>query len=324
MTRITARWTRLLTRFWRTDQALTAVSLAMLPVLAGSLLGLWLDPRTVQGAAVWLKPAKFAASIGVYGLTLVWALGHLPAQSRARRSVGRLSAGVFVLEMLIISVQAARGTTSHFNASTLFDGALFTLMGAGIFTQTLASVVVAVALYRHEFADRVLGWALRLGLTLTIVGASFGGLMTQPSEAQLMEMKAGHPSAAGAHTVGAPDGGPGLALTGWSKEHGDLRVPHFLGLHAFQALPLLALGLRRSRWSEQQRVRLLQVAGGSYGALMAILLWQALRGQPLLTPDTSTTAVLLAWATTSLALVGLALQSGSAPHVATTTSRLTT
>ena len=93
---------------------------------------------------------------------------------------------------------------------------------------------------------------------------------------------------AGAHTVGAPDGGPGLTGTGWSVEHGDLRVPHFLGLHAMQILPLLALALRRRRSTESARVRLVMVAVASYAALFATLLWQALRGQSLVQPDGAT------------------------------------
>ena len=84
---------------------------------------------------------------------------------------------------------------------------------------------------------------------------------------------------AGAHTVGAADGGPGLPGTGWSTEHGDLRVAHFLGLHALQALPLVALVLPRRRFADATRVRLILTAGGSYVALFGILLWQALRGQ---------------------------------------------
>ncbi|HKO93743.1 MAG TPA: hypothetical protein VJU61_21465, partial [Polyangiaceae bacterium] len=115
-----------------------------------------------------------------------------------------------------------------------------------------------------------------------------------------------------AHTVGAPDGGPGLAITGWSKEHGDLRAPHFLGLHAFQALPLLALGVRRSRRSEPQRVRLIGVAAASYAGLVAVLLWQALQGQALLAPHADTAAALLAWALASLVLVGWALKGRAA------------
>ena len=69
--------------------------------------------------------------------------------------------------------------------------------------------------------------------------------MTRPTAAQLDEARAtGRMAIAGAHTVGAPDGGPGLPGTGWSVEHGDLRIPHFVGLHAMQILPLLALALR--------------------------------------------------------------------------------
>jgi hypothetical protein len=100
---------------------------------------------------------------------------------------------------------------------------------------------------------------------------------------------------AGAHTVGAADGGAGLPGVGWSREHGDLRIPHFVGLHAIQALPLIALAIGRLTSVERRRVRLVLVGAGSYVGLFAILLWQALRGQPLIAPDATTVVVFVSW-----------------------------
>ena len=117
----------------------------------------------------------------------------------------------------------------------------------------------------------------------------------------------------GAHTVGAPDGGPGMPGTGWSREHGDLRVAHFLGLHAVQALPLFALLFARRRWHEERRVRLVLAISASYVSLFALLLWQALRGQSVLTPDSTTLTALTAWLVLSAAgLVAAAWRGGSA------------
>ena len=84
-------------------------------------------------------------------------------------------------------------------------------------------------------------------------------------------------------------------------------MPHFFGLHAVQVLPLLALGLRRGRRPEPQRVRLVVAAAISYAGLVAWLLWQALRGHSLVAADASTILGLLSWVGLSLGLAGYAL-----------------
>ena len=308
MSRLTAAIAAFITRLWRTDRPLTAVGLLMAGALVASAVGVWLDPRVITGAPAWLKPAKFAASIAIYTLTLAWLFTFLPEWRRTRAIVGWTTAGILVMELIVIDVQAWRGTTSHFNVGTVLDGVLFTLMGVGILVQTLTSIAIAVTLWRQPFADRALGWALRLGMTMTIVGAFTGGLMTRPTAAQLAEAQVTQRIAiAGAHTVGAPDGGPGLAGTGWSRDHGDLRVPHFVGLHALQVLPLFLLLVRRRVAAERARVRLTMTTAASYAALYGILLWQALRGQALVGPDATTGIVLIVWAVGTAVAVGSVL-----------------
>ena len=270
-----------LERLWAADPVLTGASLFLTALLAASAIGIVVDPREITGAPAWLKPAKFAASTAVYSLTLAWIFTYLPAWTRTRRLVGRATALIFLIELAIIDWQAWQGTTSHFNIATPLDATLFAVMGTAIVLQTLGSVAVAVALWRQHFADRALGWALRLGLAITIIGASTGGLMTRPTGEQLAEAaQTGRLAIAGAHTVGAPDGGPGLPVTGWSTRHGDLRLPHFVGLHAIQVLPLVPLLVLRRR-REAARVRWTFAAAGAYTMVFAALLIQALRGIPL-------------------------------------------
>jgi hypothetical protein len=299
----------------RASTPLVVTAAAMLGVLAVAAAGLVVDPRIVTGAPVWLKPAKFAASIAIYAVTLAWIFTFLDSWPRTRRMVGWTTAVVMFIEIGIISMQAYRGTTSHFNAQTPFDALLFGVMGLAIVVQTVSTIAVAVALWRHVFADTALGWALRLGMSMTIVGAFTGGLMTMPTEPQLEAARAGEGMPiSGAHTVGAPDGGAGLIGTGWSTEHGDLRVAHFLGLHALQALPLLALVLARRRVHERARVRLVQVAAASYGALYAILLTQALRAQSVAAPDATTIALVGGWLVATVAAAAYA-GAGNRPGV---------
>jgi len=266
-------------RLWRASPPMTAVGLLMIVVAVASAIGVLADPRTITGARAWLKPLKFAISTAVYSLTLAWVFGYLMDWPRVRRVVGWTTAIVFVLEVVIIDAQAWRGMASHFNVSTRVNATLFFIMGGAILFQTLVSIAAAVALWRQRFADRALGWALRFGMTLTILGAFIGPMMTRPTAAQIAHIRAGGPrTTVGSHSVGGTDGGPGLPLTGWSLEHGDLRVPHFIGLHALQALALVALALRRWRGAETVRVRVMFAAAAGYALVFALLLLQALLG----------------------------------------------
>lgn len=288
------------------ERSLTWLTAAMLTTLTVALAGLWLDPRTIGGAPAWLKPAKFALSAALYGGTLVLVLRYLRGWPRVRRAVAWTTTVVFVLEVALVVVQAWRGTTSHFNVGTPLDSAIFGVMGAAIFTQTAVSALAIPALWRTRFEDAALGTSLRAAMVLTVCGALAGGLMTAPSAQQLADARAtGVMPVSGAHTVGAPDGGPGLPGTAWSRDHGDLRIPHFVGLHALQVLPLLALLLRGV--TPARRIALVRLSIASYAALFLLVLAQALAGRPLLAPGPVVGPLLALWAlgtTAGAAFVG--------------------
>lgn len=276
----------------------------MLGLFVVSCIGLLTDPRVITGSPAWLKPAKFSLSIAIYLGTLVWILQKVSIWPRLVSALSATSAAMAVIEIVIIDLQAWRGTTSHFNFRTNLDASLFGIMGVSIAVLWLASIGVAVALFRQKFADASFGWALRLGMVITVLGLASGGMMTRPMPGQ----KSG---VVGAHTVGAPDGGRGLPVTNWSAEHGDLRIAHFFGLHAMQAIPLLYWLLARRR---RVTPGLVAAVSASYAAAVALLEWQALRGQPVLQPDSTTALAWVAWLVLSV-IFTLILSSRQERHV---------
>lgn len=262
---------------WNTNKPLTEVGLLMLPILALALIGLVVDLRLITGAPAWLKPAKFAISIAIYTFTFAWMFRYLRDWHRVRTITGWITAITMMIEIGIICAQAARGTISHYNARSPLDAALFSIMGVAILLAWGASVAIAIALFREPSLNSAMGWALRLGMLPTVFGSATGGLMVTPTKEQLSEARITHQlPISGAHTVGAPDGGPGIPRTGWSLEHGDLRVPHFLGMHAMQVLPFLAWILKPNRPG------LVFALSAGYADLFVALLAQALAGVPLL------------------------------------------
>ncbi|GAA3397491.1 hypothetical protein [Streptomyces roseoviridis] len=293
-----------------------AASMAVLAVFSAG--GLVLDDRVLVGAPIWAKPFKFAVSFIAYALTLAWMLSLLPG-TRARRVgwwAGTVVAVTSLGEMVLITTQVVRGKQSHFNNATPFDAAVFQAMGITVVALWLAALVIAVLLLRARILDRATAWAVRLSSLIALAGAAVGFLMVQPTPQQLAE---DDPAIVGAHGVGVVDGGPGMPLTGWSTTGGDLRIAHFFGMHALQLVPLVllllsALAPRFVRLADDRiRLRMALIASAAYAATFVLLTWQALRGQPLLSPDGLTAAAAGAIALLTAAATALALRRGASP-----------
>ena len=293
-----------LERLWAESKVLTGTGILMLVALCVFAAGIALDPRTVTGAPAWLKPAKFAISTAIFSITVAWIYRYLSVWRPFLRALAALISGVFVVEVAIIAFQAARGVPSHFNASSRFDGALFSVMGVAIGILWLATIGLFAALLRQRFENPAWGWWLRLGVLITVIGSAAGGSMLRMTEEQTAAKRAGQRLVAiGGHTVGAEDGGRGLPGTGWSTEHGDLRIAHFFGLHGMQILPLTGWLLMRRRYRMTVQTRLAFITAGSYTGLVGLVYWQALRGQSIVAPDETTLTALAIWAILSAAAV---------------------
>jgi hypothetical protein len=294
------------------DRPLAIVALACLLVLPIAGMGILLDPRQITGVPAWLKPAKFLLSTGIYALTLLWMLRFVQGHRRLVRGIARVTAVALAIEIMIIVVQAARGLTSHFNVGTPLDAALWSAMAFFIVLAWIANFLAAVLLLRSRIADRAFAWSLRLGILLTFAGMGVGFFMTAPTPTQLSQARTAPMRVVGAHTVGASDGSPGMPVTNWSTRGGDLRIPHFVGLHALQVLPLLGwlLSRRKQHLGEGHRVALVWTAGLTYLVVLVLLTWQALRGQPLLAPDTQTlTAIGILFVAAGLAFSAILLHA---------------
>jgi hypothetical protein len=210
----------------------TVVALALIPL---SLALLVLDPRVLDGEALWLKPLKFQVSMAVLTGTLLLAVAASGLGASFWVRIPSVAVAATALyELTFLNIQAARGVRSHFNADTLFDRIGGTIMagGAGVLVLGAAligiAILIALAMKSRAALDEPVLLALGLGLAL---GGWLGGYTGSAIGAN------------GGPFVGAA-AGPFVPLMGWSLTGGDLRIAHFLGLHAMQALPLLALGAR--------------------------------------------------------------------------------
>ena len=214
---------------------------------------------SVSGINAFIKPFKFFLSIGIFCWTMGWIMHYLQMPKKVT-AFNIMAIIVFTYESFVITWQAAYGRLSHFNTSSSFYMLLFSLMGVAIAVLTLWTGYIGYLFFKKKEWNLSTAylWGIRLGIICFVVFAFEGGAM-----ASFLK-----------HTVGGADGGNGLPVVNWSREHGDLRIAHFLGMHTLQVFPLFGNYIAGSK-------KLMVIFALIYLVIVVAVLIQALMGLPL-------------------------------------------
>lgn len=244
--------------------------LSILHVIAFVLCiaAVFLDDRQLTGVNIWVKPAKFLLSTFVILWTVGWYLLFYPWQEKTKIFIAYSLTFLLTLENVLISFQAARGVKSHYNIDTLLDVKIFSTMGVAIGLVTLLMFWFLIKSFSTKLeVSTSWRWGLIIAwVTLLFGSAAGGGAMIEQS----------------AHSVGVADGGNGLPFLNWSTEGGDLRIAHFLGLHAIQIIPL-GIYFIHNQLKNSKLAELLSVGFAVlYLGWMVFTFYQAKAGQALI------------------------------------------
>ncbi len=191
---------------------------------------LMVDPRLFNGVSVWEKPAKFFMSLAVLGLTIGWAVSLLQEKARGVSISTKILFFAGWIEMAYIAYRAARGEGSHFNTDTPTAAILYSVMGVFALSLTFFSGFIGWRVWQNRNGN-LMREAAGLGLMLGAI---------------LATITAGYLSSLQGHWIGGDQtDATGVGFFHWSTTGGDLRVSHFIGLHAMQFMPLAAISANR-------------------------------------------------------------------------------
>ena len=246
----------------RPDPAPWGATLLFAAMAAPTLGALALDARTHRGAPTRIEPLKFQASIALHlGTPARFAL-VMPERVRAARrwrAYALALAGAFLCEIVWIGGAAALGGASHFDETTPLWSALDAAAGAFAMFGTSAAAVVAWHGGGGTPARRAVSLGLRLTFALTL-------------------LVAGTLSGMGGYEVGGDGLDLGAGPSGWSRDGGDLRAPHFPATHAMHVVPLA--GLAVARLPPPGCGAAVWTAAGLRAALTLAVFAEALAGRP--------------------------------------------
>ena len=217
-----------------------------------------LTTTQVHSVNAWYKPFKFAFSVFLFSWAMGWYCYYL-----SNFNIKPFNWAIIILfgfEVLYIAFQAAKGQLSHFNVSTPLYSMLYTLMGLAAALVTIYAAYVGLLFFTQSFPNLpdYYVWSIRLGILIFVVFSFEGFLMGSQMN----------------HSVGALNDNSNWFIIGWSKTVGDLRVSHFIGMHALQVLPLLSFYIFKN-------TKATIIISVLYGLLAALTLVQALQGKPI-------------------------------------------
>ena len=105
----------------------------------------------VFGVNAWYKPFKFAFSTLTFSWAMAWYCYYLPDFN-----IRLFNWSIIILlgfEIVYIAIQAGKGQLSHYNISTAFYSALYSLMAIAASLVTIYTAYVGFLFFKHSFAD---------------------------------------------------------------------------------------------------------------------------------------------------------------------------
>lgn len=219
----------------------------------------------------WIKPIKFSMSFSTFATTISLLLMALRIPQWQLRLARRIIAVSVALEILSLSAQAWRSAYPS-AGYLLLDRSLAQITNAMVMVNTAIVVWMLVLFCMNrvcaDLADRPMVAAIRYSIVIFLAGNAIGGYMLSR----------------GSHTVGAPDNSPGLPFVNWSTLGGDLRIAHFIAIHAIQIIPLFAYILSQMTPIPAVKHRRIAIAVLAIAVSLAVsgTFVQAALGHPLL------------------------------------------
>jgi hypothetical protein len=223
-----------------------------------------------SGSISFRKPIVFGLAFGLNAWSFAWIMSYLPKLRKTSWTILIVYLLASIVEFIPISIQAWRGLPFHFNTLDPLSAIFWAIMGnaiVGIIVAVIAMTRWALFWLKAPSNYRI---AIIIGLSIVLIGQGLGGWIISNATA----VGGGNPEAI-------------LIMEGEFEaasiygEAGNMKLPHFLALHAIQFLSILALFSQYTNWSIRKKNKIILFAAIGYIGFMSLVLYQVYNGLAL-------------------------------------------